>query len=172
MKLAGERIEHLEPWLIKTDPTGNISKCCLADYGFSTTNILPTIAPFDLLTTSTIQIRTGKTLSEAFLTNITALCTADAASANANAFTLNGDQINDFFLPPLHLSPGDPPFWVFNRWGKKVFKTSDAGTLGWDGNTDGQSAPADIYGWLLEYDTFIEGQLETKQEKGEITLLR
>ncbi|HMX41110.1 MAG TPA: gliding motility-associated C-terminal domain-containing protein, partial [Saprospiraceae bacterium] len=89
-----------------------------------------------------------------------------------NAFSPNGDQVNDRFKPLLACPPERMTFEVFDRWGKKVFSTSDPKTLGWDGNFNGQPSPADVYAWRLEYEMLRNGSLQALTEKGDVTLLR
>jgi gliding motility-associated-like protein len=50
-----------------------------------------------------------------------------------NAFTPNGDQQNDLFIPISSCFIESVEFEVFNRWGQLVFKTSDP-ALNWNGN--------------------------------------
>lgn len=57
-------------------------------------------------------------------------------------------------------------------WGNRVFETRDIQSPGWDGKVDGLAAPADVYGWSLEYETSVLGRPEKKQDKGNLTLLR
>jgi gliding motility-associated-like protein len=59
-------------------------------------------------------------------------------------------------------------FIIWNRWGQKVFETSDR-NLGWDGRFKGQLQPMDVYAYTLEAE-FFDGKKATK--KGDITLIR
>jgi len=171
---AGDDLQVRNPWQIKTDASGKIPDCCLSDFGISVENISPPIDLVEFHTTSSLQVIPGQTaVKDHFSTvTITSLCSAEGISGVANAFTPNGDQINDLFLPPFSCPPETMRFAVFNRWGNKVFESHDLNSAGWDGNVDMQAAPSDVYVWLLEYTTFLNGQLENKQERGEITLLR
>ncbi len=89
-----------------------------------------------------------------------------------NAFTPNGDDVNDNFRPLLACPPETMTFEVYDRWGKKVFETSDLKSLGWDGTLDGQPAPAEVYAWRLEYEVVRGGGRQGLTEKGDVTLLR
>ena len=90
-----------------------------------------------------------------------------------NAFTPNGDNVNDRFRPLLACPPESMTFEVYDRWGKKVFETSDPKSPGWDGMLDGQPAPADVYAWRVEYEVLRGGGgRQTLTEKGGVTLLR
>ncbi len=68
------------------------------------------------------------------------------AYALPNVFTPNGDNINDIFKSynPSGISKVDMK--IFNRWGKLVFKTSDA-DINWDGrDIDSKKfAPSGVY---------------------------
>jgi gliding motility-associated-like protein len=67
-----------------------------------------------------------------------------------NAFSPNGDGINDI-LYIIGLEEGDLlSFSIFNRWGELVFETHDV-TTSWDGTHNGKNAPLSVYAWKLEY---------------------
>jgi len=89
-----------------------------------------------------------------------------------NAFTPNGDGVNDRFRPLLACPPETMTFEVYNRWGQKVFATSDPKSSGWDGTLDGQPAPGDVYAWRVEYEIVRGGERQGLAEKGDVTLLR
>jgi gliding motility-associated-like protein len=50
-----------------------------------------------------------------------------------NSFTPNGDGKNDVFRIPPGVTMQLKDFSIFDRWGKKIFTTSDI-NKGWDGN--------------------------------------
>ncbi len=50
-----------------------------------------------------------------------------------NAFSPNGDGVNDIFRIPANVTFQLEEFSVFNRWGKKVFSTTDI-SKGWNGD--------------------------------------
>jgi len=59
-------------------------------------------------------------------------------------------------------------FTIWNRWGQKVFETTDRKT-GWDGTFKGKLQPMDVYAYTLEV-VFVDGKRATK--RGDITLIR
>ena len=64
-----------------------------------------------------------------------------------NAFTPNGDGLNDFFKPfPLQVS--DYKMLIFNKYGEKVFESNDI-NLGWDGYFKGKIIQ-DVYVYKIE----------------------
>jgi gliding motility-associated-like protein len=86
-----------------------------------------------------------------------------------NAFSPNGDGINDLFLirstilKSMHLE-------ILDRWGNKVFESDDI-NKGWDGLYKGQPATIDSYGY------YFIGECKQEQNnkiviKGNVSLLR
>ncbi|MGY6562239.1 MAG: DUF7948 domain-containing protein [Luteibaculaceae bacterium] len=85
-----------------------------------------------------------------------------------NAFTPNGDGINDLFRPILadynkfHLI-------IFDRWGNKVFETRNPGVV-WDGTgVNGNPSPAGMYNYILN---FVNIRNEERVISGSVTLIR
>ncbi len=84
-----------------------------------------------------------------------------------NAFTPNGDELNDIFLPILR----GTKFYtlsVFDRWGAKLFETNSTET-GWDGTYKGEEAKQDVYVWKIEVSS---NSGEQKVLTGQVTLTR
>ena len=90
------------------------------------------------------------------------------------AFSPNGDGINDIFRPTPYPTDGIEilEFEVFNRWGQKVFSTTDQreGEEGWDGKFNGTLQPRDYYIYTFTYR--FPGEITPKQLRGQVTLLR
>ena len=86
-----------------------------------------------------------------------------------NAFTPNGDGVNDFFAPILQCPFPDYNLQVFNRWGQLVFESQDP-EKGWDGTFDGLPAPSEVYFYQLSYQEFQGTQGQRRQ--GDLVLLR
>lgn len=85
-----------------------------------------------------------------------------------NAFTPNGDGINDVFKA---IAPGIKQtfyFKIFNRWGQLMFNTQNI-TKGWDGSYMGQPQPTAVYVWIIK-GLDLAGQ--TVEQKGTVTLIR
>jgi gliding motility-associated-like protein len=72
-----------------------------------------------------------------------------------NAFTPNEDGLNDVFLPVLRGIKSYNLF-IFNRWGQKIFSTSDT-NQGWDGTYSGEICKSDVYIWKI-YISAINGK--------------
>jgi gliding motility-associated-like protein len=66
-----------------------------------------------------------------------------------NAFSPNGDGLNDVFRAiPAGMST-TTYFRVFNRYGQMVFETNQW-LKGWDGKYNGQDAPSGAYVWMVK----------------------
>lgn len=85
-----------------------------------------------------------------------------------NAFTPNGDGLNDTFIPKMN---GIVEFrlQVFNLWGEQLFEGAGIQSKGWDGTYKGQLIPAGNYIYRIDYVTW-EGH--RKSANGSVTLIR
>ncbi|MBS1938200.1 MAG: gliding motility-associated C-terminal domain-containing protein, partial [Bacteroidetes bacterium] len=88
-----------------------------------------------------------------------------------NAFTPDGDGINDRFLPVVSEPVRHWSFMIFNRWGQQVFSSEDPGQ-GWDGMFGGQDAPVGIYTWDLHYTTVAPVGVIQERLRGSVALIR
>lgn len=81
-----------------------------------------------------------------------------------NAFTPNGDNLNETFKPVTR-GALQYRFQIFNRWGDKIFETTDV-NIGWDGTFKGQACEATTYVWKL----LVSGSKEEKSMTGTVLL--
>jgi hypothetical protein len=110
-----------------------------------------------------------------------------------NAFTPNGDEINNTFtvlfyenpnniVPPLSQTPrlwkgniNVQSFEIYNRLGQRIFTENNNATLnsvnyrGWDGKKGGNDAPSDVYIYVIKL-RMPDGTI--KAETGELNLIR
>ncbi|MBX7142324.1 MAG: gliding motility-associated C-terminal domain-containing protein [Chitinophagales bacterium] len=86
-----------------------------------------------------------------------------------NAFTPNGDGLNDVFLPVLSGRTEMKTLAVFNRWGQQVFFSSSPAT-GWDGTFDGK--PEEVGAFVYYFTGFNEESGKEIVMKGNVLLLR
>lgn len=85
-----------------------------------------------------------------------------------NAFTPNNDGLNDILKAiPIGIKEFKY-FVVYNRWGQKIFFTSDAGK-GWDGTFQSKLQPSDIYEWES---AGIDYSGKAVQQRGTVMLIR
>jgi gliding motility-associated-like protein len=91
----------------------------------------------------------------------------------ANAFTPEGNTVNDYFAPYIDtLVVKGMEFMVYDRWGTEVFSTTDLHTLGWDGNFNGSPSPEGVYIYILKLSLLREDTQLLKTLKGNFSLLR
>lgn len=88
-----------------------------------------------------------------------------------NAFSPNGDNINNQFLPISSCDFSEYNFVIFNPWGELIFETSDY-TKPWTGNAhDGKYfVKTGAYVWQLTYRFFNE--LEDRVLTGTVVVVR
>ena len=72
---------------------------------------------------------------------------AESYLAVPNVFTPNGDGKNDEFRV-AYRSLRDFHIWVYNRWGKLVYESTDP-AKGWDGNINGRPAAEGAYFYVV-----------------------
>lgn len=85
-----------------------------------------------------------------------------------NAFTPNGDGLNDEFGLLSSCPPEGYRLQIFDRWGEKVFESGNA-EQAWDGRCQNQPAPAAVY----FYRAAVQGpEGQGLQLKGSVTLVR
>ena len=85
-----------------------------------------------------------------------------------NAFTPNGDGHNDVLRVHAIGIKDFKSFMVFNRWGQRVFYTTQEGA-GWDGFTGGQAQPMGTYVWVAVGEDFAG---RTVERRGTVILVR
>ena len=85
-----------------------------------------------------------------------------------NAWTPNGDGVNDRLFPLTQNVVKLNFFRVFNRWGQLMFETSTIGD-GWDGVFNGKPMMMDTYTWTAEA-VGIDGK--TFRRSGNAVLIR
>jgi gliding motility-associated-like protein len=85
-----------------------------------------------------------------------------------NCFSPNGDGHNNIFKP-VSFGIYDFTIYVYDRWGKKVFESSDP-ELGWDGTYHGKKCPEDIYVYRIDFTNIVDDYPRTIQ--GKVTLIK
>ncbi|HEX2618347.1 MAG TPA: T9SS type B sorting domain-containing protein, partial [Flavobacteriales bacterium] len=90
-----------------------------------------------------------------------------------NAFTPNGDGVNDAWAPLLACDLEDITLMVFDRWGE-LLQTLTTRDLRWDGSYSGSPCPIGVYPYKLRYTVRLpDATLERPQERlGHVTIVR
>jgi gliding motility-associated-like protein len=85
-----------------------------------------------------------------------------------NAFSPDGNGVNDIFKAQLSHAPKSYNLSVYNRWGELVFHTDDY-TQGWDGNYHSTPALEGVYKYILNADGYRH---EDIHKSGTVQLFR
>jgi gliding motility-associated-like protein len=88
-----------------------------------------------------------------------------------NAFTPNGDLVNDTYGPDFKCdNPKYLMMRIFNRWGEKVYETTDL--LGqWDGKYKGTMQPPGVYVYYVEFTGLQNNVEKTFKMIGSVTVI-
>ena len=86
-----------------------------------------------------------------------------------NAFSPDGDGMNDLFRPIVIGLLSLDDFRVYNRWGQLVFETNDL-QQSWDGTYKGKDEDVGVFVWTLSGHASATG--DPVFMKGNVTLLR
>ncbi|MBK7710047.1 MAG: gliding motility-associated C-terminal domain-containing protein [Bacteroidales bacterium] len=82
------------------------------------------------------------------------------------AFSPNGDLINDFWnIGNINLYPA-LEIYIYNRWGQMVWKSGRGYPIPWDGRSEGSELPSDSYHYLIDLPN------GNKPVTGSITILK
>ena len=85
-----------------------------------------------------------------------------------NAFTPNGDGLNDLFRVKYVFPIKSFVLRIYDRFGEKVFESGDI-HKGWDGTFKGEPALAGAYVWTI---TLVSAEGKPETGKGVVTLVR
>jgi gliding motility-associated-like protein len=137
---------------LKTKPTN-------PDYEFVNWQIINTVTP----TVDSAKVSTMFSTSQ----EVVAVYKIPTTLFIPTAFSPNGDGINDDFKV---LGKGilKVTLDIFDRWGEKMFGTTDK-DLGWDGTYKGKKCMPAVYAYRA-YVEYVDGT--NKVEKGNVTLVR
>lgn len=86
-----------------------------------------------------------------------------------NGFTPNGDGKNDYLYPLNAWKAINLEFYIYNRYGQVVFKTTNW-TNKWDGRINGQLQSTGVFVWYLRYTLIDTG--EKVFQRGTTVLIR
>ena len=87
-----------------------------------------------------------------------------------NAFTPNGDGLNDVLRGYSNCPLDDYQLQIYDRWGQKLFETNTL-SKGWDGSFHGKKAPVDVYIFLIRYKN-SHNEKSYKTSKGTVAVIR
>ncbi len=86
-----------------------------------------------------------------------------------NAFTPNGDGLNDVFKIETLAEFSEFHLYIYNRWGEQIFYSEDK-NKGWDGTFKGKVVPNGVY--VYQVTGIIKDTNKQIKRNGTITILR
>ncbi|MCS6819426.1 MAG: ASPIC/UnbV domain-containing protein, partial [Chitinophagales bacterium] len=92
----------------------------------------------------------------------------DCILSMPDAFTPNGDNINDLFGPMYDCEPDEYEIKIFNRWGECIFQTTQL-SENWDGTYKSRDVPTGVYTYFVRY---RNGAKKPNIIEGRVLLLR
>jgi len=101
--------------------------------------------------------------------NIIEVCNPEPYIFVPNAFTPDGDGVNDYATASM-LFIENVDFRIYNRWGQLIYETSDP-TVKWDGYFQGTESPIGVYAWVVEYSPLGDPS-DRRQRHGHFCLVR
>ncbi|MBC8173916.1 MAG: gliding motility-associated C-terminal domain-containing protein [Chitinophagales bacterium] len=87
-----------------------------------------------------------------------------------NAFSPNGDLLNDIFQATSEIDYPVFQMQIYNRWGTEVFESNDM-HIGWDGTYLGKQQEVGAYIWVINYER-LNRKGVMLMRKGTVVLLR
>ena len=111
----------------------------------------------------TITTAAGCTNTDSVLVTVVPYCIKPL-----NAFSPNGDGINEYWLVTNNNCTSNVNAYVFNRYGTKVYESNDYQN-NWNGTYKGKPLPDGTYYYILNF-TLITGKKITV--KGNVTIIR
>lgn len=118
---------------------------------------------------SYIQVLTSEGGCDSTVTVNLRFISCDLEHLFPNAFSPDGNQINDLFRPIT--SYASLSWQVYNRWGEKVFEAKDS-SQSWDGTCKGEHCPIGVYVWVAQYQITENGNTQAFTKQGNVTLIR
>jgi gliding motility-associated-like protein len=92
----------------------------------------------------------------------------DCAVFIPNAFSPNGDGVNDFFRVVAHDDLTQYSLTVYSRWGQLIFESHDP-ERGWDGGLKGSVLPSGTYLYIV---TYTDSKKQARKHTGSLVLMR
>lgn len=85
-----------------------------------------------------------------------------------NIFTPNGDGFNNTFVPIKMLGIKEATLYLFNRWGQKIYTSTDLKNKGWDGTHYQKKSSDGVYFWVVDYENY---KGDKKHQHGNVHLI-
>jgi gliding motility-associated-like protein len=85
-----------------------------------------------------------------------------------NAFTPNGDGINDLLYFKANFEPKTFEVAIYNRRGEQVYHSRNMEN-GWDGTLQGRELPGEVYSYVIKY---TDPDNKVLSRRGQVIIIR
>lgn len=151
----------------KLNATGGVSYLWYPSTGLSANNIANPVATIQSSRTYKVIGVSDKGCKDSATVNVQVLTTGNNQFYLPDAFTPNGDGLNDCFGVKNWGFTTKFDMSVYNRYGQVIFKTTDA-TECWNGSFNGMPQPTGTYVYMISAETPCGKTFK----KGTVVLLR
>ncbi|MBD1397337.1 gliding motility-associated C-terminal domain-containing protein [Pontibacter sp. JH31] len=158
---AGEDVTIIQGQTTELRASGGATYAWEPAAGLSNPNVFNPVARPDVTTTYTVTVTTPDGCTATDEVTVTVI----PAISVPNAFSPNGDRVNDVWeLGNIENYP-DARVEIFNRWGNQIFTSSGYGTP-WDGTYKGEALPVATYYYIIYLNS------SEKPISGHVTIIR
>lgn len=88
-----------------------------------------------------------------------------------NAFSPDGNGINDQFFAFPNVYVTEFEIFLYNRWGELIFYSTDQ-NFRWDGTFNNKPVPVDTYTYVIRFKSSLDINAEENIQRGTVTLIR
>lgn len=158
---AGPDVTIIQGQTTELRASGGVSYQWEPAAGLSNANVSNPVASPDVTTTYTVTITTEEGCTATDEVTVTVI----PAITVPNAFSPNGDRVNDVWEIENIQNYPDARVEIFNRWGSQVFASTGYGTP-WDGTYNGQALPVATYYYIIYLNS------SERPVSGHVTIIR
>ncbi|MFD2246835.1 gliding motility-associated C-terminal domain-containing protein [Pontibacter ruber] len=158
---AGNDVTIIQGRTVELRASGGVTYKWEPATGLSNANVANPVARPDVTTTYTVTVTTAEGCTDTDEVTVTVI----PAIVVPNAFSPNGDQVNEVWEIGKIENYPDVRVEVYNRWGNLIFSSTGYGTP-WDGTYNGEALPVATYYYMIYLSP------SEKPIAGDVTIIR
>ncbi|MHC2991088.1 hypothetical protein OB13_05645 [Pontibacter sp. HJ8] len=158
---AGEDVTIIQGKTVELRASGGATYVWEPAEGLSNANVSNPVASPDVTTTYTVTVTTAEGCTDTDEVTVTVI----PAISVPNAFSPNGDAVNEVWEIGNIENYPDARVEIFNRWGSQIFSSTGYGSP-WDGTYKGEALPVATYYYIIYLNS------SEKPISGNVTIIR
>lgn len=158
---AGEDVTIIQGKTVELRASGGATYVWEPAEGLSNPNVSNPVASPDVTTTYTVTVTTEEGCVDTDEVTVTVI----PAISVPNAFSPNGDAVNEVWEIGNIENYPDARVEIFNRWGNQIFSSTGYGSP-WDGTYKGEALPVATYYYIIYLNS------SEKPISGHVTIIR